>query len=64
VNFEKDFPHDNICYDCAIAKGGVMPALSQNTVWEGKCKYCKKKKGLLSLRDFNWPKYRRGYIWD
>ncbi len=64
MDFEKDFPHSRICWECAIAKGGKMPAGNCNTVSEEVCPYCDKKTGVLALRDFNWPKYKKGHIWD
>jgi hypothetical protein len=63
-NFEKDFPHGAICHKCATKKGGKMPSGAVNTCSMSICPYCKKETGTFAVSDYNWPKYRKAYVWD
>lgn len=51
---------DQICGDCAKKFGASMPEGHLCGMWMGECDGCAVKKEVTSVRDFRYPKIRKG----
>lgn len=50
------FPHNNICGDCAKARGATWEEGHTAGVFEDVCPYCGTRQMLFHVCDFLWPK--------